>query len=378
MEISKMDISKIYQSRRSKIYSFMKKNNLAAVVFCDSEDNRTPDVRYLCGHPNDALLVLTAEKKAYLFPWDINLAEKKAFADEVKPSTEFNRSNIECLKYVLSKPGFANKDCVELPPSLSFLKYTEIKNEMKKFKFICSSDLTHSYVHSMRAVKDEYEIECTRKACKVTDYMGQLIIKLLKQGKIKTEIDVALLIEKELRLNGCEKTSFDTLAAGPARSFAIHAFPGFTKNEWGTKGLSILDFGVCYEGYASDCTITIANKPNEMQKKMINLVETAASECLKLYKNGGKILAASKCAEKIFAQGNMKMPHGLGHGTGLEIHEAPFVNLRAEKLTFKAGNIVTLEPGLYDRLYGGVRLENDVLITKDGNEVLTSSKIVRL
>ena len=73
------------------------------------------------------------------------------------------------------------------------------------------------------------------------------------------------------------------------------------------------------------------------------------------------------------------MPHGLGHGTGLEIHEEPFVSMRAaEGKKFQCGNIITLEPGLYDKEFGGVRLENDVLITESGNEILTSSKIFRL
>ena len=73
------------------------------------------------------------------------------------------------------------------------------------------------------------------------------------------------------------------------------------------------------------------------------------------------------------------MPHSLGHGTGLEIHEHPYVSLRADsKETFVSGNIVTLEPGLYDPSLGGTRLENDILICDDGNECLTSSRIIRI
>ena len=83
--------------------------------------------------------------------------------------------------------------------------------------------------------------------------------------------------------------------------------------------------------------------------------------------------------DKIFSEAKMKMPHSLGHGTGLEIHEEPFVRSRASlDDVFLPGMIVTLEPGLYDAECGGVRLENDILITEDGNEVLTKSRIVRL
>ena len=91
---------------------------------------------------------------------------------------------------------------------------------------------------------------------------------------------------------------------------------------------------------------------------------------------GKKISDAVAKADEIFASAGRNMPHGLGHGTGLEIHEAPFVSKRsAADKVFVPGNIITLEPGLYDPLLGGVRLENDVLITENGNELLLNSKI---
>ena len=93
---------------------------------------------------------------------------------------------------------------------------------------------------------------------------------------------------------------------------------------------------------------------------------------LELYKKDVPIKAAAAKADEIFAKARRSMPHGLGHGIGLQIHESPFVRQRAEpEAVFKPGMIVTLEPGLYDPDLGGVRLENDVLITEDGNEVLT-------
>ena len=87
--------------------------------------------------------------------------------------------------------------------------------------------------------------------------------------------------------------------------------------------------------------------------------------------------SAAANADEIFSKARRAMPHGLGHGIGLEIHEAPFVRQRAApECVFKPGMIVTLEPGLYDPELGGVRLENDVLITESGNEVLTRSRII--
>ena len=250
----------------------------------------------------------------------------------------------------------------------------------------CIKNSVHYEVKALRAKKDEYEIACTKKACEITSNMTDEILNMLRTGRIKTEADVALFAEKELRLQGCERTSFDPLAAGPSRSFAIHAFPGYTASSWGTlkadgsAGLSLLDYGVCFEGYASDCTVTVAKgKLSKEQNEILDLVQEAADSCLPLYAPGKSVLAAAQKADAIFAKAGKKMPHGLGHGTGLEIHEAPFVNMRATpELLFAPGNIVTLEPGLYDATLGGCRLENDILITQEGNLVLTNSRIVRL
>ncbi len=370
------NLNSIYKSRRQRIYDYMKNHNISACIFNDSETRREPAVRYLSGHPSDALLILLQEK-CVLVPWDENLAAKKAFADEIIPLTSFGRSDFVAIKSVLEKEGLPLKSAVALPPSTSYLDWKKYCAELKNFSILCEENSVHQFVVKMRSVKDEYEIECTKKACAITDEMTAAILKMVKSGQIKTETDVALFAERELRNFGCERTSFDTLAAGPERSFAIHAFPGYTKNEWAGNGLSILDYGVCYEGYASDCTITIAKgNLNSKQKEILETVQKAFDECLPLYKNKSSIKKAALKADEIFGAINRQMPHSLGHGTGLEIHEAPFISRRAdENLVFEAGNIVTLEPGLYDAELGGCRLENDILITETGNEILSKSKI---
>ena len=127
-------------------------------------------------------------------------------------------------------------------------------------------------------------------------------------------------------------------------------------------------------------TITIAKgnlSPN--QEKMLSLVQAAADECLLLYKSGIPIKNAAERADEIFSASKKSMPHTLGHGIGLEIHEYPRVSAKMpEDLVFKPGMIVTLEPGLYEEASGGVRLENDILITETGNEVLSHSRIFRI
>ncbi|MCR5217127.1 Xaa-Pro peptidase family protein [Treponema sp.] len=379
------DLDSIFKARRQKVYAWMKEHDIAAAVFHDSEDGRDVSVRYLTGHPNDAVLVLHSKGQAVLIPWDVNLASQKAHADRVIPYTDFERDYLTSVKAILAQfdgdfTGASSEKRLALPDVTTHVEFLKFKNEIKDWDVFCSENSVHDFVEECRAVKDEYEIQCTRKACSITDAMTDEIEKMLKSGKALTEADVALFAEGYLRQEGAERTSFDTLSAGPSRSFAIHAFPGYTGGSWGSKGLSILDYGVCYEGYASDCTITVARGPLEKeQEKLLELVQTAADECRKLYMPGKKIIDAARKADEIFAAAGKKMPHGLGHGTGLEIHEAPFISMRAaEDKVFVPGNIITLEPGLYDPELGGTRLENDVLITATSNELLTRSRIMYL
>ena len=375
-----MDMKKIYSARVKKLAAYLKENNIFAAFFEDSERGRDVSVRYLTGMPSDAVLIVTCTGKSILSPWDEILASKKAFASKVIPFNKFSRDAATALKGILTSLDAPENSKVSLPPSMSVLDFKKFKREVPFVKLEIKEEGPHNFVRSCRAVKDAYEIECTKKACSVTDEMTNEIEHRLKKGLFTTETQVALYIEEHLRKRGCERTSFDTLAAGPSRSFAIHAFPGYTAGLWGSKGLSILDYGVCWEGYASDCTLTIAKgRLSKEHNLQLELIQTAADDCLELYKPGLSIKKAAEKADEIFAAAGRKMPHSLGHGTGLQIHEEPFVSLRADKKeVFLPGNIVTLEPGLYDEKLGGSRLENDVLITETGNLLLTSSRIIRL
>ncbi len=373
------DFEKLYRARRERLCAYLRAHGITAAVFTDNEDQRDVSVRYLTGHPSDAVLVLVADGKAMLSPWDENLAAERAHADEIIPYTKFQRSATIAVQELLKAYGGTAGARVALPPATTYIQYEKYRAALPGWQAECKEDSVHAELARQRAVKDEYEIACTRKACAITDGMTDTILAGVQSGTFRTETDVALYIERELRAQGCERTSFDTLAAGPARSFAIHAFPGYTSGGWGTDGISLLDYGVCFEGYASDCTITVARgRLSARQEELLDLVQKAADECLPLYRPGVPVRRASEKAEEIFAAAGRSMPHSLGHGTGLEIHEAPFISMRAEESTvFRAGNIVTLEPGLYDTELGGARLENDVLITENGNELLTRSRILR-
>ena len=374
------EMKEIYESRRKSFAAFMIENNITAVVIEDNEDNRDANLRYFCGHTSDGILIIKNDASCVLVPWDINLAEQNAFADKIIPFTRYERSSIRAVKAVLNTMVGKKKNVVDVSPITSYVKFLEFVDALPDWDVRCRKDSAHDFATAMRAIKDEYEIECTREAARIGDKIIDGIEQRIRKGKIKTEADVALFIESECRKYGCERTGFDTLAAGPSRSFAIHCFPNYTAGEWPGEGLSILDFGVVYKGYTSDTTLTVAKgKLSKEQENLLTLVEKAAKEGLKYYKKGINIRMAAAKVDDIFAKAKRSMPHGLGHGIGLQIHEYPFVRQRAEAdSVFLPGMIVTLEPGLYDKDLGGVRLENDVLITEEGNEVITNSRIIRL
>jgi Xaa-Pro dipeptidase len=380
-EYTNDELKEIYRARRNKLAAKMRETGTGACVFIDSEEHRDPAVPYYTNHPTDAVLIIFSDGYTVLVPWDENLAHQQAFYDKLVPYTRYKNKEIDATLAVLNVAYTHGENSkVELPPYLTYPDYLKFIDALSAYDCRCKEDGLHSFVMDCRMQKDEYEIACTKEAARVGDLIIDEIEKQVRKGKIKTETDVALLIEKKLRENGCQRTGFDTLAAGPTRSFAIHAFPGYTAAEWPAQGLSILDFGVVYKGYTSDTTLTIAKGPlTEAQEKQLDLVQKAYDEALKLYKPGKPILDAAKKCDSVFATAKRKMPHGLGHAIGLEIHEPPRVNMTQKpEMLFKPGMILTCEPGLYDVEIGGTRLENDVLITEDGNEVITHSRIIRL
>ncbi|MCQ2591894.1 MAG: Xaa-Pro peptidase family protein [Treponema sp.] len=378
---TKDELKEIYAARRARIGLYLRENNIGACVFIDAEAHRDPALAYFTGHADDAILIIFSDDYSILIPWDENLAKMNGFYDKLIPYTRYKNNDLEAVKAVLNMgTSHAINDKVELPPYLSYTKYLRFLATLDNYRCSNKEDGVHQFVVESRQIKDEYEIECTKEAARIGDLIIDQIEEKIKTGEIKTEMDVALFIERECRINGCERTGFDTLAAGPARSFAIHAFPGYTSGEWPAQGLSILDFGVVYKGYTSDTTVTVAKgELTEAQIKQLDLVQKAYDECVVMYTKENTIYSAAKKADTIFAAAKRKMPHTLGHGIGLEIHEQPRISTKAaENDKFKPGMILTCEPGLYDPEIGGCRLENDVLITENGNEVLTHSRIIRV
>jgi Xaa-Pro aminopeptidase len=226
-------------------------------------------------------------------------------------------------------------------------------------------------VEEQRAVKDAGEIEQIRAAAALADEAYALV---RGQGLVgRTEREVALAIENEMRRLGAQEPSFPSIVASAERGALPHAVPADVQIPRGT--LVTLDIGARLDGYCSDCTRTWAtgSLPDDLAEAYA-LVLRAQETALAAVRPGLEGRAVDAVAREIIeAAGHGEhFGHGLGHGVGLEVHEAPRLARTAEA-PLVAGNVVTVEPGVYLPGRGGVRIEDLVVVAPDGYTVLSGT-----
>ena len=242
----------------------------------------------------------------------------------------------------------------------------------RKTKGEASLKVNPTFVSQLRSVKDKAEIELMRKAGELTSLGMETAYEVLRAGL--SEIEVAAEIEYAMRKHGSYGTAFDTaVSSGPASAFP-HG--GCTEREIRTGELVVVDFGAVYEAYRSDMTRTlVVGNPSDKQLKLHAIVKKAQEEAFVVIKPNVKARAVDAVARGIIEEAGYGecFVHGLGHGVGLDIHEAPTLN-SVSKERLQVGNVVTDEPGIYLPNYGGVRIEDTVLVVKDGAEKLTKGQ----
>lgn len=229
---------------------------------------------------------------------------------------------------------------------------------------------TKGVLEGMRRVKDEQEIELIAAAQKLADAAFEALLAGGLRGR--TERELALALEHDMRLRGAEGPSFDSIVAGGGHGALPHATPRDVKLEDGQ--LVVIDWGAKVSGYCSDCTRTVAiGEPGPEAREAYELVLGAQQVGLEEVRAGGNGREIDRAVrEIIYGAGHEgHYGHGLGHGVGLDIHEAPNLSLRSED-TLEAGNVVTVEPGVYLPGKFGIRIEDLVVVTADGVRILTS------
>ncbi|MGI6065907.1 MAG: M24 family metallopeptidase [Bacillota bacterium] len=224
-------------------------------------------------------------------------------------------------------------------------------------------------VEGVRSVKEEREIALVKKAAQIADQAFKVIIELVKPGITEQELEMEL--EYELKKQGASGPSFPSIVAGGPRSSLPHAVPSSRVIEKGD--FVLFDFGACFEGYCSDMTRTVVvGEPSVKQQEIYQIVQKAQESALNAVQPGIKGKDLDMVARKVIEDAGYAsfFGHGLGHGVGLEIHEEPSVSVKSEKV-LEPGNIITIEPGIYLPDWGGVRIEDTVVVREKGCEILT-------
>ncbi|QCR32830.1 Xaa-Pro peptidase family protein [Lysinibacillus sp. SGAir0095] len=257
--------------------------------------------------------------------------------------------------------------------ALGFEKDTMTYSMYESYKSLISAELVplSGLIEKIRLIKTEQEINIIKVACEIADNAFTHILEFIKPGL--TELEVSNELEFFMRKQGATASSFDTIVASGVRSALPH---GVATDKVIEKGDFVtLDFGALYNGYISDITRTIAvGQPSEKLVEMYNTV--LESQLLALSKVGPGMTgveADSFARDYLASKGyGEAFGHSTGHGIGLEVHEGPALSSRSSSV-LEPNMVVTIEPGIYLPGIGGVRIEDDILITETGNEKLTHS-----
>jgi Xaa-Pro aminopeptidase len=235
---------------------------------------------------------------------------------------------------------------------------------------------TKAQVETLRRFKDEGEVAAIRRAVEVADAGFSYILERLSAGR--SEREVALDLEVFMRTNGAEDVSFDLIVASGPLSAHIHHTASERVLEKGD--LVLLDFGARVDGYCSDCTRTVVLGPaSDEQQALYELVLAAQLAGIGAIAPGVACRDVDAAARKVIAEAGYgdAFGHGLGHGVGLDIHEEPRFNEPSIDV-LAGGEVMTVEPGVYLPGRGGIRIEDCVLVTDGGPEVLTGAPKDRL
>lgn len=220
-----------------------------------------------------------------------------------------------------------------------------------------------------RKTKDAWEIAQMRKAANIADQALAMLVPQLKLGV--SERDMAIELDYQMQKLGSEGVSFQTILGFGERSALPHCIPSHRRLQAGD--LIVLDFGAVVNGYRSDMTRSfVAGKADAQQKAMYGTVfsaQRAALNCLKDGVAAAHVNAASSAILDASSFAKYAGP-GLGHGVGIKLHEQPFIGPFCKE-HLRTNYVVTIEPGIYIPQYGGIRLEDDVLITEDGFDYIT-------
>ncbi|MFW6287408.1 MAG: M24 family metallopeptidase [bacterium] len=346
------------KARLEKAHKLMNEKGIEAFII-DSGINR----RYLSGFTGTAARILLSKEKDYFFT-DFRYTEQAEDEIDGLEIVEINRNFEEKLNEILNELDI-NKLAFEAK-TVTYQQYQKYEENLD-----CKLESVSTFVEELRLLKDKDEIEKVKKAIEISDQAFEHICKFIKAGM--TEKEVALELEFFMKKRGGSDNAFDFIVASGKRSSLPHGVASDKVIEEGD--FITMDFGTFYQGYCSDITRTVVlGKADEKQKEIYNIVLNAQLNVIEKIKADMPCKDIDAIARDIISEAGYKdnFGHGLGHGIGLEVHEDPRLSFASDQI-LKAGMIVTDEPGIYIPDWGGVRIEDDLLITEEGCEVLNKA-----
>ncbi len=345
--------------RIKKAFGLLKREKIDALLVTD-----LTHVRYLSGFTGSNGLVVLAPPRAYFLTDFRYLVQAQKEVKNFKVIVADRELTSELPKLAeLTRKARVGVEAVNM--SLKMLD--KLKDLLPRVDF----RKTENLIESLTIIKDNEEIRKVKKAVRIADKAFSDILGRLKPGI--SEKDIALEMEYNMRSMGADSAAFDIIVASGQRSSMPHGIASTKKLKKGD--FVTLDFGCTFQGYASDITRTVVlGKADERQKKIYDIVLTAQKKACKAVKPGMPCSRLDGVAREIIMKAGFGdyFGHGLGHGIGLRVHDNPSLNPRSTD-TLAEGMVVTVEPGVYIPNWGGVRVEDDVLVTSSGGQILSKS-----
>lgn len=251
--------------------------------------------------------------------------------------------------------------------SLNVEAFHSLEGNLRKVELVTTTGM----VEQLREIKDRDEIEEIERAVRMAERSFEVVRASLR-GDL-TEKQVADELDHRIRLFGGQGCSFPTIAAVGPRAALPHARPG-SRYHVGDHPLLLVDWGARTDGlYVSDLTrVVLSGKPTKRLERMYRVVQAAQEKAIEAIRPGAVMEQIDRVARDVIEQSGWgkRFGHSLGHGIGLEVHEQPRLAVD-QKRPLKAGMVVTVEPGIYIPGWGGIRIEDDVLVTRTGHRVLS-------
>ncbi|MEM3479819.1 MAG: Xaa-Pro peptidase family protein [Candidatus Bathyarchaeia archaeon] len=344
--------------RIERIREVLARKNVDALLVFDEKN-----IRYFTGCPWGFRLLIPLDGECTLFVHAVNYEAAREMAENVKVDLiRVGEKADEKIFEEIKRHGFKSMGFDRASAS----DYIKIKSNLKDLNI----EHLENDVWSLRKVKDDDELALISRAAELTRRGMMKAIEVVKP-RLK-EWEVAAEIEYEMRRLGSSGVAFDTIVcSGPESAFPHGGLGGREIKE---GDLVVIDVGAKYNGYCADMTRTlVAGKASEKQMKLYEIVKEAQRLAIRRLKAGVKAREVDETARRYIGEKGYGeyFVHGLGHGLGLDVHEPPAIGPASEEILLH-GNVVTIEPGIYIPKFGGIRIEDTVLVLEEKAENMTA------